>query len=56
MINPPTSVNGGPIPSSLSGCSVRKGGSGIGTDSHIQKPARQRYSEGPTEQSSTGYL
>ena len=44
MITPPTSVNEGPIPSSSSGCSIGKGGSGIGTDSHLQKPTRQRYS------------
>ena len=39
-----TYVNGGPIPSFLSGRSIGKGGNGIGTDSHLQKPARQRYS------------
>ena len=38
-------MNGGPIPSSLSGHLIGKGGSGIGTDSHLQKPARQRYSQ-----------
>ena len=44
MITLPTSANGGPIPSSLSGYSVRKGGSGIRTNSHLQKPTRQRHS------------
>ena len=33
-----------PIPSLLSGCSVGKRGNGIGTDSHLQKTAWQRYS------------
>ena len=46
MITPPTSANRGPIPSSLSRCSIGKGGNGIGTDSHLQKPAQQRYSWG----------
>ena len=41
-----TSANGGPIPSSQNGCSVRKGGSGIGIDSHLQKPAQQQCSQG----------
>ena len=45
MITPITSANGGPIPSSLSGCSVGKGGNGIGTYSHLQKPAMQQYSQ-----------
>ena len=44
MITPLTSANKGPIPSSLSGCSIGNGGNGIGTDSHLQKPAQQRYS------------
>ena len=44
MITPPTSANRGPISSSLSGCSIGKGGNGIGTYSHLQKPAMQRYS------------
>ena len=38
-----TSANGGPIPSSLSGYSVRNGGNGIGTGSHFQKTVRQWY-------------
>ena len=46
MITHPTSANRGPIPSSLSGCSVGKCGNGIGTDSHLQNPAQQRYSWG----------
>ena len=37
-------MDGGPIPSLLSGCSVGKGGNDIGTDSHLQKTARQQYS------------
>ena len=37
-------VDGGPIPSFLSGCSVGNDGNGIGTDSHLQKATRQRYS------------
>ena len=41
---PLTSANGAPIPSSLNGCSIGKGGNGIEIDSHLQKPARQRYS------------
>ena len=41
MITLPTSANWGPIPSSLSGCSVGKVGSGIGIDSHLQKLAQQ---------------
>ena len=40
-----TCLNGGPIPSFLSGCSIGKGGNGIGIDSHLQKLARQRYSQ-----------
>ena len=39
-----TRVDGGPIPSFLSGCSVGNGGSGIGTGSHLQKMVRQQYS------------
>jgi len=38
-------VDGGPIPSLLSGCSVEKGGNGIGTNSHFQKTAQQRNSQ-----------
>ena len=37
-------MDGGPISLLLSGCSVGKGGNGIGTDSHFQKTTRQRYS------------
>ena len=37
------SGNDGPIPSCLSGCLGRRGGSGIGTDSHLQEPTWQRY-------------
>ena len=46
MITPLTNANGGPILSSLRGCSIGNGGNGIGTDSHLQKLARQRYSQG----------
>ena len=41
---PLTSANGGPIPSSQSGCFVGEGGSGIGIDSYLQKPTRQQCS------------
>ena len=37
-------MDGGPIPALLSGCSVGKGGNGIGIDSHLQKTAWQQYS------------
>ena len=37
------SGNDGPIPLCLSGCLGRRGGSGIGTDFHLEKPAWQRY-------------
>ena len=39
-----TCAKGGLILSFLSGCSVEKGGNGIGIDSHLQKTARQWYS------------
>ena len=45
MITSPYQYKWGSILSSQSGCFVGKGGSGIGIDSHLQKPARLRCSQ-----------
>ena len=55
LIPDSTCVDGGPIPSFLSGCSVGNGGNGIETGSHLQKVVRQWYFPGQYQATETLY-